>query len=136
MSILNSVELFGSLNDAERNTLSLYCQERLIREGEILFHEGDDAVALYVVKQGSLKVYKDRSSGEIFLGNIGPGELAGEMALFDLETPKKRIASIQATEDSLLLVIMDYAILELSKKHPEIYGKIAEIIIKRKTIAL
>ncbi|MDD5197254.1 MAG: cyclic nucleotide-binding domain-containing protein [Candidatus Gracilibacteria bacterium] len=136
MSILNSVELFDSLSDSERNTLSLFCQERLVHSGEVLFYEGDDAVALYVVKRGSLKAYKERSDGEKVLGYIGTGELAGEMALFDPSAPKIRIASVRAVDDTLLLVIMDYAILELSKKHPEIYGKIAQIIMKRKTIAL
>lgn len=58
------------------------------------------------------------------------------MALFDPSAPRVRIASVRAVDDTLLLVIMDYAILELSKKHPEIYGKIAQIIMKRKTIAL
>ncbi len=39
MSILNSVELFDSLSDSERNTLSLFCQERLVHSGEVLFYE-------------------------------------------------------------------------------------------------
>lgn len=132
MSILDSVELFDSLSDNERNTLSLFCQERLLRSGEILFNEWDDAIALYIVKSGSLKAYKDRSDGEKILGYIGQEEMVGEMALFDPDAPKKRMASVQAVDDSLLLVIMDYAILELSKKHPEIYQKIAQIILKRK----
>ncbi len=85
-----------------------------------------------MVKSGSLKAYKDRSDGEKLLGYIGAGELAGEMALFDPEAPKKRMATVRAIDDTLLLVIMDYAILELSKKHHEIYEKISQIIVKRK----
>jgi CRP-like cAMP-binding protein len=54
------------------------------------------------------------------------------MALFDPDASKKRIATIRAMEDSFLLVIMDYAILELSKKNPEIYKKISQIITERK----
>lgn len=76
MSILDSVELFDSLNNNERETLSLFCQERLLRSGDILFHEGEDAIALYIVRSGSLKAYKDRSDGERLLGYIGPNELA------------------------------------------------------------
>lgn len=132
MPILDSIELFESLTSSERETLSLFCQERLLRSGEVLFHEGDDAIALYVVKSGTLKAYKDRSDGEKLLGYIGINELAGEMALFDPEAPKKRMASVKAMDDVLLLVIMDYAILELSKKHQEIYQKIVDIMLKRK----
>jgi len=131
-SFLDSVSLFESLTQEERETLSLFCQERIFQSGDIIFSEGDDAIALYVVKTGSLKAYKDRSEGEIVLGYIGPGKLAGEMALFDPDAPKKRMATVKAVEDSLLLIIMDYAILELSKKHPEIYEKITQVIIERK----
>jgi len=136
MNLLDKIELFTSLNDTERRTLALYCQERFLQSGEILFNEGDDAVAMYIVESGSLKVYKDRSDGEKILGFIGPGELAGEMAFFDPDAPKKRMASIKSIDDTLLFVIMDYAILELSKRHPEIYEKIFQIVMKRKTLSL
>lgn len=77
-------------------------------------------------------MYKDRSDGENFVGHIGPNELAGEMALFDPDAPKLRMASVRATQDSMLLVIMDYAVIDLSKKHREIYQKIVDIIAKRR----
>jgi CRP-like cAMP-binding protein len=134
MSILDSVELFHSLSDVDKNTLSLFCQERFLRSGELLFNEWDDATSLYIVKSGSLKVYKDRSDGERLIGYIRTNELAGEMALFDPDAPKKRMATVWAIDDTLLLVIMDYAILELSKKHTEIYEKIVEIMTKRKKV--
>ena len=136
MTILDSIDLFNSLSDNEKETLSLFCQERFVHGGENVFNEWDDAVALYIVKQGSLKAYKDRSDGEKILGYIGLGELAGEMALFDPAAPKIRVATVKAMEDARLVVIMDYAILELSRKHPEVYQKIAQIIMKRKKISL
>lgn len=132
MSILDGVSLFSTLSSSERDTLALFCQERAIAAGEILFHEGEDAMALYVVKSGSLKAYKERSDGEVLLGYINAGDLAGEMALFDPDAPKRRMASVRAVDDSRILVIMDYAILELSKQHREIYGKISQIIVSRK----
>ena len=132
MSLLDGIQFLGSLTQWERDTLGLYCQERLLRAGEVLFYEGDDAVAFYVVKSGTLKAYKDRSEGEKVLGYINPGDIAGEMALFDPDAPKARTANVKAMEDSLLLVIMDYAVLELSKKHPEIYNKILTTIQERK----
>jgi len=58
------------------------------------------------------------------------------MALFDPAAPKIRVATVKAMEDARLVVIMDYAILELSRKHPEVYQKIAQIIMKRKKISL
>ncbi len=86
---------------------------------------------MYIVKSGNLKAYRDRSSGEQILGYIRSGEMLGEMALFDNDAPKKRLASVRAMEDSQLLVIVDYAIVDLGKKHPMVYQKIWEVISAR-----
>ncbi|OIP54266.1 hypothetical protein AUK10_01190 [Candidatus Gracilibacteria bacterium CG2_30_37_12] len=136
MSLFGGIQLFDSLTEVERNTLSLFCQERFLPHGEVLFYEGDDAAALYIVKSGTLKAYKERSDGEQFLGEIQPNELAGEMAIFDPEFPYKRIASVSAETDTLLLVILKEAILQLSTKHPEVFEKISHIIKKRRNISL
>lgn len=125
---LEGISLFSGLSEAERSTVELFSQERLVRSGEVLFNEGDDATAMYAVKSGRMKVYRERSTGEQLLGYTSSGEVVGEMALFDPDAPKKRIASVQAIEDTQIIVIVDYAILELSKKHPEVFEKIQNII--------
>ncbi len=53
------------------------------------------------------------------------------MALFDMLSSKKRLASVKAVEDTNLLVIADYAIVELSRKHPAVYEKIDYVIKTR-----
>lgn len=55
------------------------------------------------------------------------------MAIFGHE-PKVRMASVRAVESTRLLVIVDYAILELSKKYAELYAKIDAIIERRKAL--
>lgn len=126
--MLDGIPLFDGLSDSEKSTVSLFAQERRIKASEVLFVEGDEATAMYVVKSGRLKTYRERSSGEVVLGYVNPGEIVGEMALFDANAPKKRLASVKAVEDTMLVVIVDYAILELSKKHPEVYEKINRVI--------
>lgn len=129
--MFDEFELFAGLTPSEKETLSMFCQERLLEAGELLFTEGDDAIAMYIVKSGSLKVYRDRSTGSTVLGFVGPGEMVGEMAIFGHE-PKVRMASVRAVEPTRLLVIVDYAILEISKKYAELYSKIDSIIALRK----
>jgi hypothetical protein len=53
------------------------------------------------------------------------------MALFDMFSSKKRLASVKAVEDTELLVIADYAIVELSRKHTAVYEKIDYVIKTR-----
>ena len=129
--MLEDISLFDGLSDLEKSTVALFSQERRLPSGEILFNEGDDATAMYVVKSGRMKAYRDRSTGEQLLGYNEPGDLVGEMALFEAGAPKKRVATIRATEDTLLLVIVDYAITELSRKHPEVFAKIQKVITAR-----
>ncbi len=68
--MLEGIPLFDQLTDSEKSTISLFAQDRRVKAGEILFHEGDDATAMYIVKAGTLKAYRDRSSGEQILGLV------------------------------------------------------------------
>jgi CRP-like cAMP-binding protein len=129
--MLDQIALFDGLSDSEKSTVALFAQERHLKAGELLFNEGDDATAMYIVKHGVLRAYRDRSTGEQVLGYNSAGDMVGEMALFDENAPKKRIATVRAVEDTLLLVIVDYAIIELSKKQPAIYEKIRAVIQQR-----
>lgn len=131
------VSIFDTLTSAELDNLSLFCQERFLKEWEILFNEWDDAVAMYILKSWKLKAYKDRSDWEIILWFIESGDMVWEMAIFEAiennsNIPKKRMASIKAVENSFLVVIMNYSILDLSKKNSWIYNKIVKIIEERK----
>jgi CRP-like cAMP-binding protein len=53
----------------------------------------------------------------------------GEMALF-LET-NERMATAIATKDSILITILSFSVLELSKKNPQLLEKIRAIIDNR-----
>ena len=136
MNILDWIRLFESLSQGELDNLSIFCQERFLKTWEILFNEWDDAVALYILKSGKLKVFKERSDWKKTLWFTEIWEMVWEMAIFDSINwiPKKRMASVIAEENSVLLVIMNYSIVELSKKHSDIYEKIIKIIEKRKQL--
>ncbi|EKD66436.1 MAG: hypothetical protein ACD_49C00042G0009 [uncultured bacterium (gcode 4)] len=129
------ISIFDSLTSSELTNLSMFCQERFLKEWEILFNEWDDAVAMYILKSGKLKVYRDRSDWEKVLWFVESWDMVWEMAVFeaiDGNIPKKRIASVKAVQNSFLIVIMNYSILELSKKNSWIYWKIVKIIEERK----
>lgn len=129
--MLEGIELFANLTDSEKETLGLFCQLRNLEDNELLFSEDDHANAMYVVKSGALKVYRSRSSGTTVLGYVGQGEIVGEMALFG-EYPSIRNASVSAVEPSVLLVIADYAVKQISAKHPDLLRKIQTTIELRK----
>jgi len=55
-----------------------------LKPGEILFREGDDAQAMYVVKQGTLRIL----SGSTVLETVRAGGLVGEMAIIEAHMPR------------------------------------------------
>jgi signal transduction histidine kinase len=71
-----------------------------LREGEVIFREGDPGDSLYLVGEGSIKISKSgRGGAQETLGFIQPGNFFGEMALFD---GQPRSASATAASSSLL----------------------------------
>ncbi|EKE27223.1 MAG: cyclic AMP receptor protein,catabolite gene activator [uncultured bacterium (gcode 4)] len=133
MSILSWISLFDTLSSTELENLALFCQERFIKSWEILFKEWDEAGAMYVVKLWKLKAYKERSDGEMLLWYIQNWEFVGEMSFFDgQDVPKKRMATVKALDDTQLIVIMNYSIVDLAAKRKDIYDKIVDIIKERK----
>lgn len=119
------IDLFSSLGKEDLNTLSLFCQEREIKEWEILFQEWDDSSSMYIVKSWNLEVY----SWEKILWVVNAWEFVWEMSLFN--SNKVRSASVKALTDTSLIVLISFSIENLSKKHPEIMEKIKEVISRR-----
>ena len=64
--------------------------------GEILIKEGDEGRSLFILRTGSVKVFKTYLGRKLMLGILGPGEVFGELSFFD---GHDRVASVQAIEN-------------------------------------
>ena len=123
--MFEGIELFASMSKQDLDNLALFCQERSLKSGEILFHEWDESTSMYIVKSWLLQAYK----GNKVLWEIHPSQPVGEMAIFN--QPQHRSASVKALNDSELIVIIYYSLEELIKKHPNIVQKIQTFIDER-----
>jgi CRP-like cAMP-binding protein len=94
--------LFDGMSQDELEALAPLVRERSVRKRELLAREGDLAQELFVVKAGALELVKRDGDHERRLGEVKPGEVAGEVALFD-ELP--RFASLRAEEPSEVYVL-------------------------------
>ena len=65
--------------------------------GEILFSEGDAGDTAFLVAQGAVQVTREINGKETVLGEIGPGQILGEMALINNQP---RMATAKAKEDT------------------------------------
>lgn len=128
---LEKIEILSTLTEWERNTLSIFCQERNLSDSEYLFKEKDEANAMYFLIDWYLEVFRWNMWEKKVLWNVKPGEFVWEMAIFD-PNHNTRTASVISAGNSRLLVLPSFSIDELTQKNPEILDKIEKIIRERK----
>ncbi len=127
MGILDNLELLSSLSSDEKKSLEIFCQERSLVDNEVLFNQWDEASSMYIVKNWSLQAF----TYSWVLWNIEKDWFVWEMALFS-EPRKKRMASVKSiSQDTIVIVILYFSLIELEKKHPQIMEKIKNIVSKR-----
>lgn len=89
-----------------------------IAKGSILFKEGDDGEHLYVIIDGKLKLGTSSGDGrENLLSILGPGEMFGELSLFD---PGPRTSTATAVTDAKLLSLSHEKVIPWLKQNPEV----------------
>ena len=124
--ILKQSLLFSSLNEAELAELSRLAIERSFRPDEFVFWEGDAPDYFYVVVEGRIKIAKYSSSGkEFIIAFFGPGEMFGEVAVFEV---KPYPASAQAVADTRVLVIKKDAFLSFLATRPQVALEIINVL--------
>ena len=79
-----------------------YPDNLFLPAGTMLFNEGDAGNAAFLIKSGSIEVFRFRDGGEQVVANLGPGDLLGEMSALDR---RPRTAGARATADSELVPI-------------------------------
>ncbi|MCA9621023.1 MAG: cyclic nucleotide-binding domain-containing protein [Myxococcales bacterium] len=95
-------KLFQGLSDAELEAVEADVRERKVAPGERVVTEGSRATELFIVAEGEVAIVRGEGEERRELGRLGPGEVVGEMALFD-ELP--RAASVDATKPTRLWVV-------------------------------
>ncbi len=95
--VLRQAPLFSGLDDEAAEALSASMVESRLGRGEVLFREGDAGDRLYVVTAGKVKLGRTSADGrENLLAILGPGQMFGELSLFD---PGPRSATVTAVTD-------------------------------------
>jgi CRP/FNR family transcriptional regulator, cyclic AMP receptor protein len=116
--VLSRAPLFEALDEDGARALRSRMTDVRLSRGERLFTEGDDGDRLYVVLEGKLKLTRAAPDGrENLLSVLGPGEMFGELSLFD---PRPRTASASAITDSRLAALAHDKLLIWLTGRPEV----------------
>lgn len=115
---LRNIHLFVDLSTEQLEQVANLVIERKYQRGRIIFMENEPGEAVYLLKKGRVKVFKQDEDGrEHILHYINPGEVFGEVVLFDGgDYP----ACTEVVEDSEIGFIRNKDMDELVIKNPSI----------------
>ena len=124
--VLRHAPLFSALDDEAATALRASMADTRLRRGEVLFHEGDEGDKLYIVTDGKVKLGRTSSDGrENLLAILGPGQMFGELSLFD---PGPRSATVTAVTDTTFAALSHEDLLRWLDGRPEVArGLLAQI---------
>lgn len=91
--------------------------ERVYAPGELICADGSEGTEMYVVKSGKVRVFKMMNAEKVELGLIGANNILGELS-FLLQS--KRTASIEAVEESAVLILERDAFVSEIQKDPKL----------------
>jgi CRP-like cAMP-binding protein len=127
--VLAATELFQGVNPDELTDLARHAGNRRLVRGDILFNEGEEPDALYVVLRGRVAIANKSFDGrESVVALMEPGDLFGEMGMLD---GRPRSAEGRALEPSEVLVLEYGPVRNLLEQHPELLWGVVRMLADR-----
>jgi CRP/FNR family cyclic AMP-dependent transcriptional regulator len=127
--VIRRAPLFTALDDASAATLRDSMTQVKVSKGQTLFKEGDAGDRLFVVVEGKLKLGTSSGDGrENLLSILGPGDMFGELSLFD---PGPRTATATAVTDARVLALANDQVIGWVTAHPQVSLQLLKRLARR-----
>lgn len=121
-ALLGRVPAFETLEPAHLERVAEVAVPRSFDPRDVVFREGDDSDTCYVVRSGHARALREHPDGrQITLATFGPGDIFGELAMFDDE---RRSATVEAVDDLETVAILGRDMRALMRRHPDIAVKL------------
>ncbi len=127
--LLRRMDLFASLAVAELAAVAAVCELQRYQANQVILSEGEVGDAMFLIVSGKVSVSKVvENQCRIELGEMGPGEYFGEMALFD---NLERSATVTATEETMVLMLHQREFSEVVREYPQVALQICTDLSRR-----
>jgi CRP-like cAMP-binding protein len=127
--LLRRVPVFATLPADDLTRVADVAVPRRFGGGEVVFREGDESDTCYVVRTGQARAIRAHSDGRsITLANFGPGDIFGELAMFDNE---RRSATVETLVPTDVIAILGGDMRRLMREHPEIAVRLIAALAQR-----
>src|SRR3954454_14430906 len=120
--LLARVPVFETLAPADLQRVAQVAVPRSFPAHRVIFREGDQSDTCYVVSEGHARAIREHADGRsISLAHFGPGDIFGELAMFDDEA---RSATVETLDEVEAMAILGPDMRRLLKEHPDIAVKL------------
>lgn len=127
--VVLSAPLFAAIDPEAAQALFTSMRPLRLLRGHAVFHEGEPGDRLYVIGSGKVKLGRRSSDGrENLLSVLGPGEMFGELSLFD---PGPRTATATAVADARLYELTHTELIDWLERYPAVAKHLLEALARR-----
>jgi CRP-like cAMP-binding protein len=129
VGLLRNVPVFAALGPDDLRRVADVAVPRRFANGQVIFREGDSSDTCYVVRKGHARALRENVDGRmIALAHFGPGDIFGELAMFDEE---KRSATVETLDPVEAIAIAGSDMRRLLREHPDIAVKLVIALGRR-----
>ena len=129
VELLGRVPVFETLGPDDLGRVGDVAVPRRFEPNQVIFREGDESDTCYIVATGHARALREHSDGRtIALARFGPGDIFGELAMFDNE---RRSATVEAMDELQAFAVMSGDMRRLMHAHAEIAVKLAISLVRR-----
>jgi CRP/FNR family cyclic AMP-dependent transcriptional regulator len=129
VALLGAVPVFETLAGDDLRRVAQVAVPRRFSPHQVIFREGDNSDTCYVVRSGHARAVRENADGRtITLAHFGPGDIFGELAMFDDERRSATVETLDAVES---VAVAGSDMRRLLREHPDIAAKLVIALGRR-----
>jgi CRP/FNR family cyclic AMP-dependent transcriptional regulator len=129
VTLLGQVPVFETLAPEDLQHVADVAVPRSFAAQQVIFREGDESDTCYIVRSGHARAMREHVDGRsLALAHFGPGDIFGELAMFDNERRSATVETLDAV-DAIALAGSDMR--RLLRQHPDIAVKLVIALGRR-----
>jgi CRP/FNR family transcriptional regulator, cyclic AMP receptor protein len=129
VALLGAVPVFETLGGEDLRRVAEVAVPRRFEPHQVIFREGDASDTCYVVRSGHARAVREHADGRtITLAHFGPGDIFGELAMFDDE---RRSATVETRDAVEAVAVAGSDMRRLLREHPDIAVKLVIALGRR-----
>ena len=133
VSLLREIPLFREVPPHHLGALAQLAHVETFSAGEVIIRMGEVGSTMYVIRSGRVQVVRERPGAEaLVFATLGPGDVFGELSIFDSE---ERSATVVAVEDTDTVTLGRVDIVRLVSRSPEMALSLLKALSARLRVA-